>query len=206
MRTRFSANGISSGRRFLALTLLTSLLSLPASAASTPTLIYTFTGGNDGSIPQGALLLDSSGALMGVTAQGGAAGIGVAFKLTPPIRGGSWTESVLHSFSGSDGATPAGGLLALSNTLVGVTTFGGASNLGTVFQLTPNGGGWTETVLHSFSGSDGANPTVRLVADNKGTLYGITPVGGASNRGVVFQLKPPNPGGTWTETVLHNFT
>ncbi len=198
---------MSSARQFLLLTFLTSLLAIPVLAASTPTLIYTFTGGSAGSIPQGTLLLDSSGALFGVTAQGGESGKGVAFKLTPPVSGGSWTESVLHSFLGADGASPAGGLLALSNTLVGVTTFGGASNLGTVFQLTPNGGGWTESVLHSFSGSDGANPTVRLVADGKGALYGITAIGGASNRGVVFQLKPPTvSGGVWTETVLHDFT
>src|SRR5882672_3511994 len=155
MRKQFFSNGTSSGQRFLLLSFLALLLALPASAASAPTLIFTFTGGSDGSIPQGALLLDSSGALMGVTAQGGTSGKGVAFKLTPPVNAGSWTE----------------------------------------------------TVLHSFSGSDGANPTVRLVADNKGSLYGIAPVGGTSNRGVVFQLKPPtNPGGTWTETVLHNFT
>jgi uncharacterized repeat protein (TIGR03803 family) len=193
--------------RLLVVAFAAILLTGHALSAQTLTLLYTFSGGSDGSKPQGALYLDSTGALFGETAQGGTSGNGVAFKLTPPAGGGSWTESVLYSFSGPDGADPAGGLMALSNTLVGITTSGGAFNQGTVFQLTPSGGGWTETVLHSFAGSDGANPSVRLVADANGALYGITPVGGASNKGVVFQLAPPNsPGGPWTETVLHNFT
>ncbi|HEY4847737.1 MAG TPA: choice-of-anchor tandem repeat GloVer-containing protein, partial [Methylocella sp.] len=59
----------------------------------------------------------------------------------------------------------------------------------------------TETVLHSFTGSDGANPDAGLIADNAGNLYGTTSNGGAFGQGVVFKL---SPGGT--ETVLHSFT
>ena len=191
-------------RHYAALTALAIFMFVAsASAAPTYSLIYTFSGGADGSLPQGSVLLDQSGNLYGVTAQGGASNKGVVFQLVPPNGGGSWIETVLHSFSGSDGATPAGGLLLHGGSFYGVTTSGGSSNLGTVFQLTQSGGVWTETVLHSFSGSDGVNPTVAPIADSAGALYGITPVGGASNQGVVFKLTQSS--GVWTETVLHSF-
>ena len=54
-----------------------------------------------------------------------------------------------------------------------------------VFKLSPSG---TETVLHSFVGSDGAGPGAGLIADSAGNLYGTTRFGGASNSGVVFKL------------------
>jgi uncharacterized repeat protein (TIGR03803 family) len=71
-----------------------------------------------------------------------------------------------------------------------LTYRGGANGDGTLFQLTPNG---TETVLHSFSGSDGNNPYGNLVQGSDGGLYGVTVVGGAypvgvSGGGVVFML------------------
>ena len=139
---------ISRKWRLLAAALVTTILAGPATATPTLSLIYTFSGGSDGSIPQGAPLLDRSGALFGETAQGGASGDGVVFQLTPPRKGGSWTQSVLHSFSGADGADPDGGLLEQSGNLFGVTTSGGASGQGTVFELTHTGGAWTESVLH----------------------------------------------------------
>ena len=55
----------------------------------------------------------------------------------------------------------------------------------------------TETVLHSFTGTDGSLPLAGLIADSAGNLYGTTNGGGASGNGVVFKL---TPGGT--ETVL----
>lgn len=185
------------------------VLSLVAvgSAAPTFTLIHTFSGGADGSMPRGDLLLDKTGAIFGVTSQGGASGNGVVFRLKA-TNAGIWKETVLHSFSGPDGSAPDGGLISVGASFFGVTTLGGASNQGVVFEVSHvKGGGWKEQVIHSFSGGDGAHPSVKLVADAAGTLYGITPVGGAANQGVVFRLSPPNvAGGDWTETVLHSFS
>jgi uncharacterized repeat protein (TIGR03803 family) len=109
-------------------------------------------------------------------------------------------ETVLYSFKGgSDGNEPFAGLIAdSSGNLYGTTAFGGASNSGVVFKLSPSG---TETALYSFTnGSDGGSPFAGLIADSSGNLYGTTTSGGASNRGVVFKL---SPGGA--ETVLHSF-
>src|ERR1700756_5147427 len=106
------------------------------------------------------------------------------------------TETVLHSFSGNDGAQPIAGLIADGNgNLYGTTAKGGASGNGVVFKLAPGG---TYTVLYSFTGgSDGRFPQAGLIADRSGNLYGTTQFGGATGNGVVFKI---TPGGT--ETVL----
>jgi uncharacterized repeat protein (TIGR03803 family) len=112
----------------------------------------------------------------------------------------------LYSFLGSpDGANPLGGvLIGTGEVLYGTTSNGGASDLGTVFELTPaKSGPWTETVLHNFSGPDGSNSAATLVFGLRGALYGTTP-GGGSGSGTVFELAPPSTaGGAWTETVLY---
>jgi len=71
--------------------------------------------------------------------------------------------------------------------LYGTTFSGGSFNNGVVYEVSANG---TETVLHNFSGSDGAYPVGGLVIDRAGNLYGTTAYGGTSNDGVVFKLTP----------------
>jgi uncharacterized repeat protein (TIGR03803 family) len=197
-----------------------------ASGAWTETVLYSFTGHTDGEKPLGGLIADQNGNLYGTTYDGGASGYGTVFELGPPaVAGGSWTETVLHSFdpNGSDGFQPTAGLIADQNgNLYGTTQYGGGQGYcgspgcGTVFELTPPatpGGTWTETVLHSFAGypNDGGVPTARLIVDKKRNLYGTTYIGGPGcsdvhGCGTVFKLTPPTKGGgTWTETVLYSF-
>jgi uncharacterized repeat protein (TIGR03803 family) len=190
-----------------ALAILTLSLSMTARhAIAQETVLYNFTGGSDGSTALAPLISDSSGNLYGTTEYGGAYANGTVFELTPQA-GGSWTETVLHSFgNGSDARNPWDGVIfdALGN-LYGTTYSGGTYKFGTVFELSPQaGGGWTETVLHNFKAGDGQQPTGSLIFDNAGNLYGTTGQGGAFGEGVVFKLSP-QPGGTWTETVLHSF-
>jgi len=162
----------------------------------TETVLYSFTGGSDGEYPQAGLIMDSSGNLYGTTERGGAYDDGVVFKLAP---GG--TETVLYSFTGSDGgAYPYAGLImGSSGNLYGMTPEGGAYDHGVVFKLAPGG---TETVLHSFTGgSDGSEPQAGLIMGRKGNLYGTTYFGGTDGAGVVFKLASDGK-----ETVLHSFT
>ena len=75
---------------------------------------------------------------------------------------------------------------------------------GTVFELTPTGGGWTETVLYTFTGGlDGGEPLAGLVRDSQGNLYGTTAIGGSFGVGTVFMLSFVS--GSWTESVLYSF-
>ena len=163
-----------------------------------------------GQFPEAGLIFDGAGNLYGTTSSGGTYGNGSVFELTPSTDG-MWTETVLYSFMwGSDGADPrAGVIFGPAGNLYGTTSYGGADNKGTVFELTPNGDGtWSETILHSFNGEDGQEPLAGLVLDTAGNLYGTTELGGRScgsyTCGTVFQLTP-NGNGTWTETVLHGF-
>jgi uncharacterized repeat protein (TIGR03803 family) len=121
-------------------------LTPPASPGGTwtKTVLHAFTGGSDGSNPPAALIADSKGNLYGTTLSGGASNDGTVFELMPPASpGGTWTETVLHAFTGgSDGSIPYAGLIAgkgIPNTttfgLYGTTFAGGASNVGTVFEL-----------------------------------------------------------------------
>jgi uncharacterized repeat protein (TIGR03803 family) len=163
---------------------------------ATQTVLYTFTGGSDGSAPYGGLLMDSTGALYGTTSQGGAKGYGVVFKLTPPAKGTTtWTETTLFSFGNvRDGATPLGALaMDRAGALYGTSVAGGAGQMGVLYKLTPPAKGvspWTETELEQFYGNgyDGAQPLGGVVVDRLGTLFGTTYVGGASFYGAVFEV------------------
>jgi uncharacterized repeat protein (TIGR03803 family) len=80
----------------------------------------------------------------------------------------------------------------------GVTTYGGTSNDGTVFKVTPAG---VETVLYAFAGgNDGELPTAPLTEGTDGNYYGSTPFGGVNGQGVVFKVTPAG-----VETLLHAF-
>jgi uncharacterized repeat protein (TIGR03803 family) len=176
----------------------------------------------DGATPHAGLIMDSTGALYGTTAEGGGGtncfGCGTVFKLTPATDG-SYTESVLYSFTGgpADGVFPVAGLIMdATGALYGTTPHGGSTNCspgcGTVFKLTPAAGAaYTESVLYSFKGgTDGAEPEAGLIMD-AGVLYGTTYYGGGTSCqagagcGTVFSLIPSG-GGKYKEQILYSFT
>ena len=159
-----------------------------ASSGSSFTLLAGFPG-SDGAGAQGAAMVDGSGHLYGTTHDGGAHSQGVVFGMKTDGTG----FSVLHSFSGSDGGGPYGGLIRDgSGNLYGTTGAGGSLGKGTVFKMKTDGTAFS--TLYSFSGSDGAQPYASLVLDGSGTLYGTTRDGGAPNLGTVFKLKTDGSG------------
>ena len=198
----------------------------PSGSGFIETMRYSFQGGSDGEFPEGSLIMDATGALYGTTVVGGSGacstlygnGCGTVFKLTP--GGSGYTESILYSFkAGADGALPGAGLMMDKHgNLFGTTVFGGTgscmgtfgSGCGTVFELTPQGSGYAESVIHEFqAGIDGAFPSGILIEDTHGALYGTTEQGGgnvtcSNGCGTVFKLSPYGNGG-YTETVMHAF-
>lgn len=197
--------------KFLAFAFTIFLLGVSA-FGQTESVLYNFTGGSDGSGPTGNLIFDAVGNLYGTTDAGGVndgnGGKGVVFELVS-AGAGAWTEAVLYAFQGgpSDGQVPDGGVVSdTAGNLYGVTDFGGAHNLGTVYELSPAVGGWTEKTIYNFAGgTDGASPNGGLVLDTAGNLYGTTYQGGSENLGTVFELSPA-VGGGWTESVILNGT
>jgi uncharacterized repeat protein (TIGR03803 family) len=168
-----------------------------AKSSGTETVMYSFTGGNDGGVPLDNLFADKAGNLYGTTFDGGSSALGTVFMLTP-----TGTETALHSFAGgTDGSHPDGDLVAdKAKNFYGVTVSGGSDcGCGTIFKLAPDG---TETILHTFlSGSDGAGPLGNLLIDKLGNLYGSTVGGGTFQNGTVFKLAANG-----TETVLYSFS
>ncbi len=133
-----------------------------AGSAKTPTSTFTSLfsfDGTDGDSPRAALVQATSGNFYGTTVEGGASGncadgCGTVFKVTA-----SGTQTVLHSFDGTDGSSPNGVIQATNGNFYGTTAFGGANGRGTVFEITPSG---TLTTLASFNGTDGQAPKRRL--------------------------------------------
>lgn len=146
--------------------------------AWSPRTLYTFQGGGDGGYPAPGLVFDASGNLYGATT-GYKSLAGNVFELTPAKKG-KWNETPLYTFTNAAGGeTPAAAPVPdTGGNLYGVTEAGGENNLGVVYELSLQSGGWTETVLYSFAGtSDGATPQDTLLLNN-GNLYGVTLVGG----------------------------
>jgi uncharacterized repeat protein (TIGR03803 family) len=179
----------------------------PSGSGWTETVLYTFTGGADGARPIAGVIFDPAGNLYGAAEQGGSTtncvqGCGVVFKLSPS-SGGAWTESVIHTFQGSDGSIPIGGLTLHSGALFGTTYNGGAFNIGTVFELKRVASGWNYQLIHTFA--DGYFPEASVIFDTAGNLYGTAYAGGTHGGGVAFEMKPGG-GGIWGFRVLHNFS
>jgi uncharacterized repeat protein (TIGR03803 family) len=179
------------------------------SGGYTETVLHSFTSyPNDGGYPVAGLVSDASGNLYGTTSSGGSANLGAVFELARNGNNG-YTESVLYSFTdGTDGTYPVASLVVDDRgNLYGTTEFGGSTPSGTVFKLTPSGGGhYTKSVLYNFRGStDGGTPVSSVILDADGNLYGTTDLDGeASLNGTVFKLTPIGNGG-YTESVLYSF-
>ena len=179
----------------------------PSGSGWTETLLYSFVG-NEGEQPIGGVVFGRSGNLYGVFEQGGPAGRGAVYQLSP--SGGSWTEQTLQGVDGrDDGAYPVGGLIIdSSGNLYGTTSCCGYGGGGTAFELMPgSGGGWTFNTLYRLPGNGvGLGPVDKLLMDGAGNLYGTSYQGGDiyGGRGAVFKLSFSN--GRWWYTSLHDFS
>jgi uncharacterized repeat protein (TIGR03803 family) len=161
------------------------------------TVLYSFTGGADGSEPHAGLIRDSAGNLYGTTRFGGTFKSGVVYKLEKTGK-----ETVLYSFTGgTDGSQPYAGVIRdSSGNLYGTTRFGGTYNSGLVYKVDTAG---QETVLYAFTGgTDGGDPDrAGVIRDSAGNLYGTALHGGTFSSGVVYKVDTAGQ-----ETVLYSFT
>jgi uncharacterized repeat protein (TIGR03803 family) len=186
--TTESGNGNSSGGIVFELS--------PGASAWTEKIIFQFDVSGDsqtGNSPQAGVVFDANGNLYGTTGYGGPYYRGDVFELSPS-EGGSWTETLLHTFGYGDGNIPfAGVILDAAGNVYGTTASGGKGGAGTVYELSRGTGGlWNETILHDFQDNffDGYSPESSLVMDSQGNLYGTTQDGGSGGGGTVFEVMP----------------
>lgn len=185
------------------------------------TILYNFTSPADGEDPIGDVTFDSAGNLYGTTAQGGSEtcslgkySCGTVFKLTPNSNG-TWTKTTIYQFQGgdNDGTGPDSPLVIdPAGNLYGTAPYGAGTGClynngcGMVFELSPSGSGYTETILHIFTGNaDGGYPLGGLIFDANGNLFGAASYGpGEFGYGTLFELTPQQ-GGSWNFSVPYTF-
>ena len=191
-------------------------------------VLHTFEGCTDGDSP-GALVFDRQGNLYGATGAGGSDcggfGYGTVFELSPSSDG--WQERILYRFAPGNGGSNPGGPLVLDGdgNIYGVTASGGDHNCecGVVFELKKPSDinqqweEWNEVVLHTFVGTDGANPSSGVTlapsqfcqggTPGRFCIFGTTQTGGQYNQlygGTVFQLLSTG-NDKWAFRDLHEF-
>lgn len=174
------------------------------------TVLYSFTGGADGGEPYKGVSLDGAGNLYGTAVTGGSGscegGCGVTYKLIK--SGDTWTQSVIHAFTGgADGSGP-GSRVAVDKrgNVYGMTPTGGANGLGTIYVLRPrSSGGYAFRVVHTFTGgTDGSSGSAGRMVFRGGRIFGAATTGGANGTGTVFQLTPTQ-NGDWDFKTLYSF-
>ena len=179
--------------------------------------LYNFGGfaNGDGFYPTSGLVSDSAGNLYGTTAFGGLGSApGTVFQLTPASNE-TWTETILHQFSGGEGGFSPSGLIRDSKgNLYGVAG-GGTTGAGMIFELSPNTDGtWSFHSVYSFCSrencSDGGGPE-GITLDSQNNLYGVAAYGGTvpcwssdTGCGTIFKLVR-GIGDAWVLDLLHSF-
>jgi uncharacterized repeat protein (TIGR03803 family) len=174
----------------------------PSGGSWTESVLYTFSGGLDGQHPQGNVVFDNAGNLIGTTLVGGSKTFGVIFELTPS-QNGPWTETVIHNFLGTvDGSNPVGDVTGDRLGRIYGTTRGG---IGTVFRLAKSARTkkWSYKELYSFANGGGQAPYGGLAVDSQFHIFGTTYVGLAGT-GNVFELALAS--GKWQVSQLYPFT
>ncbi len=173
----------------------------PSNGFWAETVLYSFTGGNDGGGPNGGVIFDQRGNLYGVTSWGGY-GVGTVYELTPSVSG--WVDETLFDFTGEYGRLPVGSLvLDEFGDLYGVTQsniVGGGFRPGTAYEIAKSNGGW---VLKTYWAFYFWYPTAGLNMDAAGNLYGTaTGIHQRDSYGAVFKFTSDLK----TLTSLHAFT
>jgi uncharacterized repeat protein (TIGR03803 family) len=177
--------------------------------------IYIFPAKQSGYLASypGGLAIGPNGSLYGITNEGGIQENGTVFNAAPPATSNvfaPWDYNLLHEFTGNDGAAPTRldpVQFDSAGNIYGAATYGGPANDGVVYKLTPSGGGWTESVLYSFTGGSDGEHIRGMTFDDQGNIYGVAAYGGNSDCdygcGTVYKLTRSKSG--WRKTTLHVF-
>ena len=138
------------------------------------------------------MTFDRTGNLYGTTWVGGPGVAGTVFELSP-AGDGTWAYNILHAFNGNDGSFVYAGVVFDRGGNLWGTTSGYGSEVGSVYELTPNGTGtWDINVLQTF---DDIEVNGGVLLDRAGNIYGTTDQGGGTGCegegcGTVYEVIP----------------
>jgi uncharacterized repeat protein (TIGR03803 family) len=150
--------------------------------------LYSFPSMPLGCNPYGSLTLNGN-LLYGMTNSGGVSDMGMIFKIDTVGAG----YTTLYQFSGaSNGSNPFGSLVINGADMYGMTSSGGANNLGCIFKILTSGSGYTK--MMDFSGATNGSTPYGSFALSGSTLYGMTALGGANNSGCLFKINTDGSG------------
>jgi uncharacterized repeat protein (TIGR03803 family) len=156
------------------------------------TVLYTFTGGADGSFPN-ALTQGADGNFYGSTFCGPEtppntfSGYGTIFKITP-----AGALTTLYSFTGgNDGGNPGKIIQGADGNLYGVADYPAIRSL---FKVTPAG---VRSTVYTFTATNGTGPSL-LTPSTDGNIYGTTQTAGIPKAGSIFKIDPAGQVTTYT--------
>lgn len=164
----------------------------PSGPGWTEKILYALQLQTDGGYVNAGVIFDGAGNLYGASQSGGPTGGGTAFELTP--SGGTWNFNVIYAFAnaGNNSGGPYSSFSmdqsgSLYDTTPGWTD---GNSTGTIFKLTPSGGGWTYTLLSQFGDpSGGIFPIGGVTIGPAGNLYGTT-FEGVTSPGIAWEYTP----------------
>ena len=148
--------------------------------AGTETILFTFTGGNDGGNPS-TLIQGGDGNLYGIT---GYPAISAVFKVT--LAG---VRNTLYRFEGNNGSGPSQLIASSDGNIYGTTQDGGIPQAGSIFGINPTG----QVTAYIFDGTDTGGHPSQVFEGEQHNLYGVTATGGAFDHGTVFRLNMAPP-------------
>jgi len=164
----------------------------------TESVLWTFTGNDDGGFPYSGVILDNAGNLYGATNIGGAEYSGTVYELSPTQSG--WSETTLYSFTGEYGDGAGSLIMDGRGNLFGIA--GGFSSPSSgVYELKPQNGNWSFALLQSFA-NEYTSPVAAPAFDAQGNLYGPLPTVNDGN-GEIFKLTPA--GSQWVYSPFYQF-
>ena len=165
----------------------------------TESVIWNFTGHGDGGNPVSGVTFDNAGNHYGTSSAGGSNYSGAVYELSPTQSG--WSETTLYSFTGETGAGAGGLIMDAYGNVFGITggLDGGSS---AAFELTPQNGSLSFTLLQNF-GFEYIGAVAAPTFDSHGSLYGPLPTINDDLTGEIFKLTPS--GNQWIYSSFYQF-
>jgi len=150
------------------------------SATGIQSILYPFTGGNDGGNPS-KLIQGGDGNMYGIAEY---PNINNAFKVTP-----AGVRNTLFRFEGTNGRDPSQLMASSDGNVYGTTQDGGIPQAGSIFCINPSG----QITNYFFNGTTTGGRPSQLFEGTDHNLYGVTADGGANNHGTIFRLNLAPP-------------